>query len=196
MSSTEPKLQNQAAEQVCAALDGDACALDAVARAWSSDAAVRANWHAYQVIGDALRSADCTGSPERDAALLARVRQRLAAEPVVLAPAAMAPVRPGRRWMPAAVAASVVLAVGWLVLQPGVRVAPAGAEVSAAPAVVVPVAATAPAASLAPASPAVMIRSVELDRYLAAHQQFANTSAVPAPGVVMRSVSISTSPSR
>jgi hypothetical protein len=33
-----------------------------------------------------------------------------------------------------------------------------------------------------------MIRSAELDRYLAAHRQYANASTLTAPGGVVRSV--------
>jgi sigma-E factor negative regulatory protein RseA len=209
MSRTEPPLPAVSADDVCAAVDGDHRALEAVTRAWKSDASVRADWHAYQLIGDALRSSDCAGSAERDAALLARVRARLAAEPAVLAPvahaeAASAPTTP-KRWVPAAMAASIAAVLGWTVLQLGAGGSRAPAEVSAAapgaaiqtaavPAAVVP----APSMTNTPATAAssVMIRSAELDRYLAAHQQFATTSVVPAPGLVVRSVSTTASPLR
>lgn len=199
------------AEQVSAAMDGDAPAADVVVRAWKNQSAVRTDWHAYQLIGDVLRSADCASPASRDEALLQRVRQRLAAEPVVLAPARLPAARKRSVWLaPAAVAAGFVAVVGLVVLQPqkdagqgaavtaaaGGNLMPVGQagfqprEATAAPAL----ASVASAASGAPGGP-VMIRSAELDRYLAAHKQFAATSAVPAPGVVVRSVS-TVAPSR
>lgn len=199
--------QSGLAEQVSAAMDGDAQAADAVARAWKNQATVRADWHAYQLIGDVLRSADCANPASRDEALLQRVRERLAAEPVVLAPVSV-PVASKRAhwWAPAAVAAGFIAVMGLVVLQPqkdagqgvGVTAAAGGSvlpvgqagfqprEAIAAPSL----ASTAPGASGASGG-SMMIRSAELDRYLAAHKQF----AVPAPGVVVRSVS-TVAPSR
>lgn len=66
-----------------AAEDGDvarACA------AWREDGQARADWYAYHLIGDVLRSEDLAHPPQRDEAFLAAFRTRLAAEPVVLAP--------------------------------------------------------------------------------------------------------------
>ena len=75
-------------EDVSALIDGE---LDesAVARAcaqWRVDASAREAWHAYQLIGDVLRSDDLASTASRDSAFLASLRERLAAEPVVLAP--------------------------------------------------------------------------------------------------------------
>lgn len=199
------------AEQVSAAMDGDAPATDAVAHAWKSQTTVRADWHAFQLIGDVLRSADCANPAPRDEALLRRVRERLAAEPVVLAPAAAAAPAANNRarwWAPAAVAAGFVAVVGLVVVQPQKDAGQGVAVTAAAPGSVMPVgqagfqsreaAAAAPGTVLTAtpgASAPVMIRSAELDRYLAAHKQFAATSAVPTPGVVVRSVS-AVAPSR
>lgn len=66
-----------------AADDGDvarACA------AWREDGQARADWYAYHLIGDVLRSEDLAHRPARDEAFMAALRTRLAAEPVVLAP--------------------------------------------------------------------------------------------------------------
>lgn len=194
------------AEQVSAAMDGDAQAADAVARAWKSQTAVRSDWHAFQLIGDVLRSVDCASPAPRDEALLRRVRERLAAEPVVLAPAAAAAPAANNRarwWAPAAVAAGFVAVVGLVVVQPQKDAGQGVAVTAAAPGSVIPVGqagfqpreTVAAAPGVAAASAPVMIRSAELDRYLAAHKQFAATSAVPAPGVVVRSVS-AVAPSR
>jgi sigma-E factor negative regulatory protein RseA len=56
--------------------------------AWRDEAEARATWHCYQLIGDVLRSEDLARPAAPDSAFLARLRQRLADEPVVLAPAA------------------------------------------------------------------------------------------------------------
>jgi sigma-E factor negative regulatory protein RseA len=73
-----------------ALMDGEADAgeHDAVFRAWREDVGVRADWHAWQLIGDVLRREDLANAPSRDEALLRAVRARLADEPVVLAPPA------------------------------------------------------------------------------------------------------------
>lgn len=56
---------------------------------WRDDPRVRATWHRYQVIGDALRSPELLKSTE-GARFLRGFRARLAHEPVVLAPQATA----------------------------------------------------------------------------------------------------------
>jgi sigma-E factor negative regulatory protein RseA len=95
--------------------DGDATVLPAACALWRDDAEARATWHAYHLIGDVLRSDDLAAPPERDAAFLAAVRARLAAEPVVLAPE---PARRRSRWMaPSAVAAGVMAVAGVIVVQ-------------------------------------------------------------------------------
>ena len=58
----------------------DACA------AWKEDESVRRSWHTYQLIGDVLRSDDLATEPSHDCDFLAKLRVRLEAEPVVLAP--------------------------------------------------------------------------------------------------------------
>jgi hypothetical protein len=63
-------------------------------QAWRDDARARETWHAYHLIGDVLRSEELAHAPARDEAFLAGLRQRLAAEPAILAPA---PVRPAAK---------------------------------------------------------------------------------------------------
>lgn len=135
-------------EQVSALADGHlqgdafAQAIDAI----STDGESRATWHAYHVVGDVLRSG--SHSPCSDtSAFLARFQQRLAAEPVVVAPLAApvaAPValpvqrraeaanEPVFRWKLVAGAASLmaVAAIGWTLVgnggafqQPGAQIA-------------------------------------------------------------------------
>ena len=87
---------------------------------WANDAEGRAAWHAYQLIGDVLRSEDLASTPRHDAAFLAALRGRLADEPAVLAPRPVAStVRRRRRlaWAaPMAVAAGFVAVAGVLVV--------------------------------------------------------------------------------
>lgn len=169
-------------EWVSAWVDGQPDALDEACRAWSSDAQARRVWHEYHLIGDVLRSEDLTSTAVRDEAFLLGLRQRLAAEPIVLAPAvqpaaASAGARPSsRRWAVAAAAAGVML-VGGAVMsldRLGSPVDMAGAPVS-------PKVATSPQGIPSPASGALgdpqwqvvdgkMIRDARLDAYLRAHR--------------------------
>jgi sigma-E factor negative regulatory protein RseA len=74
-------------------MDGsiDAGGASAACRAWRLDAQTRQDWHAYQVIGDVLRTPELAPrGAVADAAFLAALRTRLAQEPVVMAPAAAA----------------------------------------------------------------------------------------------------------
>jgi sigma-E factor negative regulatory protein RseA len=142
-------------EGLSALVDGevDARTGAALSAAWRDDAAVRARWHRYHLIGDVLRSEELGGSGG-DAAFLARLRERLAEEPVVLAPSPQAPHEPAqpavvvgsdvrvrsarrlvRRWAPPAALAAgfMVVAVGTVtLLRPASEpVAPALAAVPA-----------------------------------------------------------------
>ena len=68
--------------------DGDATDGEAARafEAWRDDQETRRTWHAYQLIGDVLRSEDLASRPQADEAFLVALRARLADEPVVLAP--------------------------------------------------------------------------------------------------------------
>ncbi|HKW82247.1 MAG TPA: sigma-E factor negative regulatory protein [Burkholderiaceae bacterium] len=199
-----------ARERLSALVDGEleanvvmhACA------AWH-DAEQRSTWHAYQLIGDVLRSDDLASEPGRDPAFLRALRDRLAAEPVVLAPrpielATSAEPSPGARhrgwtWVGASAAAAGFVAVaGVLVLTRTPSASPTvqpGASDSIAlvapPTQPTPVAAvqttnsvTEPQALVANGK---LIRDARLDRYLAAHKQFAGTSALGVPSGFLRS---------
>jgi sigma-E factor negative regulatory protein RseA len=167
----------------------------AVARAcaaWREDEEARADWHAYHLIGDVLRSDDLAQAPARDLCFLSTLRVRLASEPVVLAPAAGAAALPWavnavprrRGWMaPVAVAAGFVAVAGVLVIT---RVSAPG-DSGLGPTL----AALPRAAEAQPVSDTVadgkLIRDARLDRYLAAHKQYGNSAALAVPGVVLRS---------
>jgi sigma-E factor negative regulatory protein RseA len=160
----------------------DACAL------WRQDDHARADWHAWHLIGDVLRSDDLAARPSRDAAFLQALRKRLADEPVPLAPQPLPvaePVRqpqvvngapapglvaamPARRrvlrgWMmaPAAVAAGFMAVVG-------VTLITRQSAPEAGPAVLARAEPSGAAAS------AVLVRNAQLDRYLTAHRALAS----------------------
>ena len=152
---------------------GDA---EAACQAWRDDAGARERWHTYHLIGDVLRSDELAAAPSRYTAFVHALRERLAKEPVPLAPA------PARsRWLmaPLAAAAGFVLVAGVLVIMRGAT--PAGTAVNG------PVLAEA----VRPDTVVVngrLIRDARLDRYLAAHRQASNGAAVVVPGAVVRSV--------
>jgi sigma-E factor negative regulatory protein RseA len=188
-----------------ALMDGDRSVSDEACRAWRIDAEARADWHAYHLIGDLMRSEEHRADEARDARFLAAVRARLANEPVVLAPSpaaaapgsTRAPVRAlrARRWMvPTAVAAGFVAVAGVLTVT---RVsAPDGAPTTLAVGVLpAPVVSPEVAASQAGVQAATMIRSAELDRYLEAHRQYANGATQVAPGGAVRNAA-ATAPGR
>jgi len=160
----------------------------------------RAQWHAYHLVGDVLRSDELAASSARDAAFAARLRQRLQQEASMERPEiAMNSVAFGTdisrsegqnrtehpsandaslRWKLVAGLASLatVMVVGWHVTSnDGTAVeAPqlAQRDVPAQPVAV-------------EATPA-MIRDPRLDQLLAAHQQFGGTSALQMPAGFVR----------
>lgn len=180
---------------------GDAQSVQRACALWREDGQARQDWHAWNLIGDVMRSDELAQPPARDAAFLARLRDRLATEPVVLAPAPSAPVAgssaaKGRRqgWLlPTAVAAGFVAVAGVLVVA---RTGPAVSTptLAAAPSPgLTQVAAPGPLPSSAPGG-AGLIRDARLDAYLRAHQAARGgmTSAVPGGG--MRNVEVTLSP--
>ena len=194
--ATSQLLQRQA---LSALVDGDGEHLEQACRAWREDAAARTDWHAYHLIGELMRSEDLPFAPQRDAPFLGRLRERLALEPVVLAPETPAK-RAVRRhaWVaPAAIAAGFVAVAGVLVVT---RMAVPGAATSDSAAVmagskVAPVGPGTQAEASASGDMVVdgnLIRSAELDRYLAAHKQYGDTSLLTVPGGVLRSTAIAT----
>ena len=131
----------------------------AACQAWRSSAEMRQTWHSYHLIGDVLRSEELARSANHDAEFLARLREKLAEEPVVMAPMPERPAeladpassdtvvadnvvraQPGREnanlgrrrqaWLaPAAAAAGFVLVAGVLVVT---RLSAPGADVGGA----------------------------------------------------------------
>ena len=185
-------------QQLSSLMDGDLGAGDAAGACllWRQDAQARSDWHAYHLIGDVLRSDDLASAPARDAAFLQALRQRLADEPVPLAPAPLAtpavvPIaqvaqvaqgvaaggrRRGRHWLmaPAAVAAGFVAVAGVMVVTRVMSPVPAAQPVLAD-------AGRLPAAGAS----AVLVRSAQLDRYLSAHRSLAS-GTLPGAGAEHR----------
>lgn len=196
-----------------ALVDGEmeASGVSNLCASWRDDPAVRSRWHAYQLIGDVLRSEDLASSAVRDSTFLAALRTRLAVEPTVLAPASAPniaePVHQrdvvhvggaGRTarwsWMaPSAVAAGFVLVAGALMVTrtpvpadaSGVATMARGTVNGVAPQTVVAATETTfEPQQLGPTGK--LVRNPKLDRYLAAHQQFAGTSALGVPSGFLR----------
>lgn len=176
--------------------DGEAATAQAGCDLWRDDAQARATWHTYHLIGDVLRSDDLAVRPARDAAFLAALRERLAAEPTVLAPAAVqtaAVAAPRRRhaWLaPAAVAAGFMAVAGVLVVA---RVATPGAD---GPVLAVGGPSNPGLQRTGNGAPAAaplviegrLIRDAQLDAYLRAHRDALGGAPVALPGGVPRNI--------
>jgi sigma-E factor negative regulatory protein RseA len=175
--------------------DGQVDAVEPACGLWRDDAVARQTWHAYHLIGDVLRSEELAREPGRDAAFLAGLRERLAAEPVVLAPET-SPARERARqpWLlPAAAAAGFMAVAGVLVvLRLGSPGSPAPAAVlagTAAPGFTAVSNAVPPAAPL-PTGSAGFIRDPRLDEYLRVHQAAVGGVAAASPGGTLRRVDV------
>lgn len=204
-----------ARERLSALLDGelDGHAVTQACAHWRESTESRATWHAWHLIGDVLRSEDLASHPARDVAFLDTLRAKLANEPVVLAPkpletpaiiASPSAVRAvlgrgSRRWgwiAPSAVAAGFVAVAGVLTLtRPGVlperNEAPSVAQAAAPASFAGAAALVGNPAALAPepqtfVATGQVIRDARLDRYLAAHKQFAGSSALGVPSAYLR----------
>jgi sigma-E factor negative regulatory protein RseA len=155
-------------------LQGEAFARGVQAAA--GDAAARQSWCAYQVVSEVLRTGRAsTGTPHE--VFLAKLQQRLQAEPQFTPALAVVPVAAGTperaandwRWKLVAGFASVaaVAAIGWNVW--GTNPGAGQPQLAAAPAGVVP--------AVADASTVPMMRDQRLDRLLAAHRQLGGVTA-------------------
>lgn len=203
-------------EHLSALVDGelDEASVAPACAFWRQDEEARESWHSYQWIGDVLRSDDLGSDATHDAAFLTAIRSRLASEPVVLAPqplvgirlavsdpvvdSSVAGSRRRRPWtVSAAVAAGFMAVAGVLILvrAPG-PVPEVSARAGAVPGMqsVGGLQAAAPVTSnFSAPDPQVLvasgklIRDVRLDRYLAAHKQFAGSSALSVPSAFLRS---------
>ncbi len=184
--------------------EADLQAASGACAAWRDDPAARAVWHRYQLIGDVMRSAELASPAAHDAAFLSALRARLAAEPVVLAPAPL--LRPavaeaaraagqatqrryGWRAPTAAVAGFAVVAGVLLVMRMATPADPAGVSLQ----VRVPGAAEilltgAAATGATPSISAGVMRDARLDAYLSAHQAARVRGLAAVPGGALRQV--------
>lgn len=191
---------------------------------WQRNASMRETWHAYQLIGDVLRSDDLAVDPARDEAFLQRLRAQLASEPVVMAPSGLAlpvaetvdlfaegttrvsggmAVRPGRAWQrPMAVAAGFVAVAGVAMMMRGGD--PSGgsgqmAASSASGSTITAAGAVREAADarlrIVPVADGAVIRDAQLDRYLQAHRQYSLDGQLGTPAGYVRNTDL-TAPAR
>ena len=190
-------------ELLSARADGRAEAVDEACDGWARSGEARATWHAYHLIGDVLRSDDLAREPAQDAAFLAQLRQRMASEPVVLAPepskAAVEHPARARRWtVPVAVAAGFVAVAAVLVVtRSGTPVEGSGTELASArpttgtpaPGISVVALPSRPASAQPPALvvDGQLLRDARLDESLRAHREMLGTPAA-APGGGLRNV--------
>jgi sigma-E factor negative regulatory protein RseA len=196
------------AEQLSALADGelDPATVGQVCGRWRAGTTSHATWHAYHVIGDVLRSEDLASDAKRDHEAFAKLRARLACEPMISA-AASAPERSrtgwaedssrrnARRWGAAfAVAAGFATVAGVLFV---LRVAPGGASeqgvnlartgTAASPAMSVDAKSqTAGREAQARFADGRLVRDPSLDRYLDAHKDFSGSSALGVPSSFLR----------
>ena len=187
-----------AKERLSALADGEIDGVEpaSLCAGWSVDEGVRRDWHTWHLIGDVLRSEDLASDPRRDRQLCAAIRARLRDEPIVLAPSRAPGGRRGRWAVGGAIAAGLALVVGtFTVLHPANDRSPVLSKADEAPAVAAP---PAGGGALPSDEPVVadmrLIRDAQLDRYLAAHKQFAGTSALGVPSAFLRSATLDTAP--
>ena len=85
---TPPDFPAQLSEQLSALIDSEATDGEAseLAGRWRDDASLRADWHAFHLIGDVLRSEGLASTGQHDAQFLQSLQAKLAQEPVVFAP--------------------------------------------------------------------------------------------------------------
>lgn len=189
--SQQPEQVRERRLQLSALMDGEAdvpstaqlCAI------WRDDADSRQTWHAWHLIGDVLRSDDLASQGRRDAVFVASLRERLRAEPVVVAPQPLIrPSRtPRRAW-----GAGIAVAAGFAAVMAAVLALNTSAPPAVAPVLAqqeaVPTAPVAAATVMAPpAEPQVLvadgklIRDARLDRYLAAHKPIGGNPVFAMP---------------
>jgi sigma-E factor negative regulatory protein RseA len=197
--------------------DGDATDGEAARafQAWRDEPDARASWHAYQLIGDVLRSDDLAAEPAADEAFLVALRTRLADEPVVLAPqpradepavaqpaVANGAARNRARWQgPVAMAAGFLAVIGVLNVAGPLRHGAAGNAAVAANGASASGPMLAAITSVnnsgmvltsaqAPTPAQTQAAAAQLAPYLAAHRQSAMSGPFQMPGSDLRNASL------
>ncbi len=203
-------------DTLSALVDGelDAESTQRACQHWRDDGQARARWHAYHLIGDVLRSDALATAAEHDERFLHRLRDRLTAEPAVLAPEPLESIAPARRastrwaWLaPAAVAAGFMAVASVLVVTQVTPVTPGGdgvvlAKVAPERRAIMATAAPQAGGQMVAAGSIVepqtlvadgnLMRDARLDRYLTAHMEFGGSSALGAPSGFLRAATTRT----
>jgi len=214
---SQPESGSSRSRQILSALaDGEASEAEGADAflAWREDAETRATWHCYHLIGDVLRSEDLAAPAARHQRLLEALRERLASEPVVLAPPAAAATTsepvvgiPAARaaanasaggWLRAHWHAPVAMAAGFLAMVGGLQYHRAHVDDSAARATIAQAQpAAASVVALATRAPEVQSAAVSRDQaeqiapYVAAHRLSTMNAALQMPGSAdIRNVSL------
>jgi sigma-E factor negative regulatory protein RseA len=146
-----------------------------------NDPEALADWEAFHLIGDAMRG-DCVVSRQ----FSARLHERLAGEPTVLAPRrSPAPPRVATYAWSAAASFSAVALVGWMAFYSPLSPQP---QLATAPQAV-PVAASSTSAPAAQVELASVPSEGRMNEYLIAHQEFSPSTAIQGLAPYIRSVS-------
>ena len=162
--------------------------LDALLRAWNVDAELRRDWQSLHLAGEALRTPDLSAPAQSSEALLAHLRERIAAEPVPLRP------RRATRWLPPLGVAAGFVLLGLLVPRlplPGVQAPLLASDPSAQALVTVPGSRTFDANTsfvqtiVAPEQPGLVAESQAPQRLLRAAPPFPTPSAASAASAVI-----------
>ncbi|MEX8519795.1 MAG: sigma-E factor negative regulatory protein [Leptothrix sp. (in: b-proteobacteria)] len=204
MTDREARPATDDVEALSALVDGEGSGtgLARVCRHWRDDTQLRTDWHAYHLIGDVLRSEDLApDDTSADEHFLQALRGRLAQEPVILAhrapgneaastastasalPAAQLEPVPSRRQILRRWVAPVGIAAGVVMVASVVLVTRPGSQSTEQ------IATSAPGAEFTAAQ--MLDRNAtpntQLDRYLSAHKQFQNATAVGPASSFLRS---------
>jgi sigma-E factor negative regulatory protein RseA len=161
---------------------------------WREDARSREAWHVYHLIGDVLRSEELAKSPTRDAAFVHVLRQRMQAEPALLAPVPVLrrATRTRRRMFVAAAFGGVAVVAGVVASSGSFRPQGWDAQSGLASGPMRPVAASAAPATMQRLDlDGKIIRDARLDAYFEAHRGAVGAipSALPGGGA-LRSVDV------
>jgi sigma-E factor negative regulatory protein RseA len=166
-------------QQISECMDGE---LDAQSAArilgqLAVSAECRADWLVYHMIGDGMREA-----PDVSAAFIARLGERLAGEPTVLAPHRSIPARTAfaQVAMYAAASLAAVAAVGWFALNPQTATTAPQLAQQAAP------------AAVALQQPAISPLKPRDNDYLMAHQAVSPGGVMQGVAPYVRTVSFGT----
>lgn len=178
---------------------------------WRDEPALQERWHDYHLIGDVMRSEDLASPSTHDRDFLAALRTRMAAEPIVIAPArtdaepavAVSDGLSGKTVLSRRRVASVgAIAAGFVVVVAGALTlfgqsipglspaAPAAELAQAAPGVTVAVRSPGRVDPASEPQPTVasgqLIRDAKLDSYLSAHRQWSDGAMLGGHAAYLR----------